>query len=162
MTMVDGQQETGRNGSSTWLLIVMGMLWLLFAIGMPLYQLNRAGSIEINWDTETEQQTAGFYLYRSELEDSGFVRITDTLIPAAGSAVSGASYAYIDENVSSGVTYYYLLEEIENDASAHRYEDDKFSHTVSAITWWVLLLSGGSAVIGCALLIMGIKEKRRI
>jgi hypothetical protein len=159
---VDGQEKTARSGSSTGLLIVMGMLWLLFAIGMPLYQLNRAGSIEINWETETEQQTAGFYLYRSDLEDSGFVRITDTLIPAIGSAVSGASYVYIDENVSSGETYYYLLEEIENDASAHRYEDDKFSHTVSAITWWVLLLSGSSAVIGCALLIMGIKESRRV
>lgn len=159
--VADGQEKVTRNGASTGLLIIMGALWLLFAIGMPLYQLNRAGSIEINWETETEQQTAGFYLYRSELENSGFVRITDTLIPATGSAISGASYVYIDENVSSGETYYYLLEEIENDASAHRYEDDKFSHTVSAITWWVLLLSGSSVVIGCALLIMGIKESRR-
>jgi len=157
----DIQQKPTRSGSSTWLLIVMGVLWLLFAIGMPLYQLNRAGSIEIKWDTETEQQAAGFYLYRSESEDGDFVRITDNLIPAKGSAVSGASYIYADENVTSGITYYYLLEEIENDASAHKYEEDIFSHTVSAITWWTLLLSGISALIGFILLIMGIKEKRR-
>ena len=157
----DIQQKSTSSGSSTWLLIVMGVLWLLFAIGMPLYQLNRAGSIEIKWDTETEQQTAGFYLYRSESEDGDFIRITDSLIPATGSAVSGASYIYADENVTSGVTYYYLLEEIENDASAHKYEDDMFSHRVSAITWWTLLLSGISALIGFALLIMGIKEIRR-
>jgi len=157
----DIQQKPTRSGSSTWLLIVMGVLWLLFAIGMPLYQLNRAGSIEIKWDTETEQQAAGFYLYRSESEDGDFVRITDNLIPAKGSAVSGASYIYADENVTSGITYYYLLEEIENDASAHKYKEDIFSHTVSAITWWTLLLSGISALIGFALLIMGIKEKRR-
>ena len=139
----------------------MGVLWILFAIGIPLYQRNRAGDIEIEWTTETEQETAGFYLYRSESAEDGFVRINDEMIPAHGSTVSGASYTYVDQNLSAGVTYYYLLEEIEYDASAHKYKEDIFSHTVPAATWWVLLLSGISALVGFALLMTGIKETRR-
>ena len=158
--MTDKRQKTAKNGASTWMLIGMGVLWILFAIGIPLYQRDRAGDIEIEWTTETEQQTAGFYLYRSESEDGEFVRISEEMLPAQGSAVSGASYIYIDQNLPSGVTYYYLLEEIEYDASAHKYEEDIFSHDVPTTTWWVLLLSGFSALIGFALLIMGIKENR--
>jgi len=159
--MTDTQQNGTKNGASTWMLLGMGVLWILFAIGIPLYQRDRAGDIEIEWTTETEQQTAGFYLYRSESEDGEFIRINDEMIPAQGSAVSGASYTYIDQNLPSGVTYYYLLEEIEYDASAHKYEEDIFSHDVPTTTWWVLLLSGISALIGFALLMMGIKETRR-
>lgn len=158
--VTDSQQKTAENGASTWMLLGMGVLWILFAIGIPLYQRDRAGDIEIEWTTETEQQTAGFHLYRSEFEDNAFIRISDEMIPAHGSAVSGASYTYIDQDLPSGVTYYYLLEEIEYDASAHKYEEDIFSHNVPTTTWWVLLLSGLSALIGFALLIMGIKEKR--
>ncbi len=159
--MTDTQQNGTKNSASTWMLLGMGVLWILFAIGIPLYQRDRAGDIEIEWTTETEQQTAGFYLYRSESEDGEFIRISDEMIPAQGSAVSGASYIYIDQNLPSGVTYYYLLEEIEYDASAHKYEEDIFSHNVPTTTWWVLLLSGISALIGFALLMMGIKETRR-
>ncbi len=159
--MTDTQQNGTKNGASTWMLLGMGVLWILFAIGIPLYQRDHSGDIEIEWTTETEQQTAGFYLYRSESEDGEFIRINDEMIPAQGSAVSGASYTYIDQNLPSGVTYYYLLEEIEYDASAHKYEEDIFSHDVPTTTWWVLLLSGISALIGFALLMMGIKETRR-
>ncbi len=152
-------EEMKRSGSSS-LLIVIGVLWLLLAAAVLYFQLGRPASIDVEWNTATELETAGFNLYRSQSPNNGFEQINDTLIPSEGSATSGATYLFTDESVTPGETYYYLLEEVEYDATTNRYENDIFSHTVPQATWQTAALTAVSLLAGLAMLIMGIRERR--
>jgi hypothetical protein len=69
--------------------------------------------IIIEWSTESEVDNAGFNLYRAVSEDSGYIKINDSLIPAEGSPSEGASYEFIDDTVQNRKTYYYKLEDID-------------------------------------------------
>jgi hypothetical protein len=73
------------------------------------------GHILIEWETAMEIDTVGFNLYRSESPGGPYVKLNDTLIPSqALGAPFGADYAWPDENVQSGITYYYYkLEDVE-------------------------------------------------
>jgi hypothetical protein len=70
------------------------------------------GRVTLLWETGAEVDNAGFNLYRSDTESSGYVKINSSLIPAKGSASKSASYAYVDTNVQNRKTYYYKLEDI--------------------------------------------------
>jgi outer membrane protein assembly factor BamB len=72
------------------------------------------GSVTLAWETASEIENAGFNLYRSEFKNSGYMQINKQLIMAKGSAVQGADYVFIDNNVKNGRTYYYKLEDIDN------------------------------------------------
>ncbi|PXF56249.1 MAG: hypothetical protein C4B58_14165 [Deltaproteobacteria bacterium] len=67
-------------------------------------------SVLLAWETATEIDNAGFYLWRTDAEDAEYIRITDYLIPAEGGLTQGATYAYEDFDVVPGLTYYYQLE----------------------------------------------------
>ena len=69
------------------------------------------GSVTLAWETATEVDNAGFNLYRAKLENGKYKKINDTLIPAQGDTVSGASYSYID--TPGNGTFYYKLEDID-------------------------------------------------
>lgn len=69
----------------------------------------------LEWETASEIDNAGFYLWRTETEYAEYVRITDYLIPAEGGPIQGATYAYEDFDVVPGLTYYYQLEDIDYD-----------------------------------------------
>ncbi|MCP4708676.1 MAG: LamG domain-containing protein [Planctomycetes bacterium] len=73
----------------------------------------RFGKTIISWETASETDNAGFNLYRSTSADGDFVQINDVLIPAEGSAIEGAFYQIVDEDVRNGRTYYYLLEDVD-------------------------------------------------
>lgn len=157
------ETQLNSQSSSSKLLVVMGVLWLLLAAGLLYYQLVNPAKVEINWETATEQETAGFYLYRSNSPDGEFVILNpDGIVNAEGSPVSGASYTYVDEEVVPGETYYYLLEEVEFDASRNRYEQDIFEYEVPRFTWWAVVLTAASALIGLVLLVTGLKEARNL
>ncbi|NUO10201.1 MAG: hypothetical protein HUU08_16290 [Candidatus Brocadia sp.] len=70
------------------------------------------GKIILKWDTATEVDNAGFNVYRADSEGGSYVQINDTLIPAKGSAVSGASYRFQD--ASGTCNSYYKLEDLDN------------------------------------------------
>ncbi len=74
-------------------------------------------AIRIRWETATEFNNAGFLLARTTNPNAAYSDYTNIspFIPAQGSDVIGASYEFRDENVTSGVTYYYLLKAIETD-----------------------------------------------
>lgn len=151
------------NSSSARLLMIMGALWLILAAALLFYQLSNPAKVEIKWETATEQETAGFYLYRSQTPDGEFEPINpDKIIDSKGNPVSGASYTYIDSNVTAGETYYYILEEVEYDLSRNRYVNDMFAYTVPRVSWWVVILTAGSIIVGLALLITGLKEDRSL
>jgi hypothetical protein len=72
------------------------------------------GGILIAWETAIEIDTVGFNLYRSTLPGGPYVKLNGTLIPSqAPGSISGATYAWLDEDAESGITYYYKLEDIE-------------------------------------------------
>ncbi len=107
---------------------------------------NADGTIEIEWRTATEDNTAGFSLKRSTTPpDNAF--ITDTsgpfiqfteegsssstdFIDARGSTVAGDTYTVIDSNVTAGNTYYYLLVETVFSGGRTPYGDDIASVTL--------------------------------
>ncbi len=74
------------------------------------------GEVDINWETATEIDTAGFFVRRSEAENGEFARISD-FIPAEGDGLTGATYEYLDEGLTNGMTYFYQLEAIDYDQS---------------------------------------------
>ena len=155
-TAAANQQD--RSGT---LLIGVGILWLLLAGVLLIYQLVTPGRVEITWETATEQRTAGFNIYRSSEPTQGFALINrDHVISSQGGSVSGARYSFFDDDVEAGKTYYYLLEEVEFDGTQKRYNDEIFEHTVPEITWWAVILTAGSAAFGAALIISGLREKK--
>lgn len=66
----------------------------------------------IRWTTESELDTVGFNLYRSDTADGEFVKINEELIPPAPDPFIGGEHTFIDENVIRGRTYYYQLETV--------------------------------------------------
>ena len=141
-------------------MVMMGIFWLFLAGALLFYQLANPVTVKIEWDTATELDTAGFYLYRSQAADGDFERVNDVLIDSQGSAVSGAAYSFVDRNVEPGKTYYYVLEEVQTNAAVNRYENDMFSYTVPRVTWWAVVLTALTMVVGLALLVFGLREGR--
>ena len=79
--------------------------------------------VTLIWRTESEDNTAGFNIYRGIVRGKfglgrsdapEMEKINDALIPATGSISSGADYTFIDENVKNGFTYIYQLEDVDN------------------------------------------------
>lgn len=152
------QGNDNHANSASKLLILMGFLWLVLGGGLIFYQLIKPPSVTVQWNTETELDTAGFNLYRSELGEDNYTLVNDTLINSEGGATSGASYTFVDSSVEAGKTFIYLLEEIQIDGTANRYEDDKFSYTVPSMTNWSVILAAIAIVVGLGLLVVGVRE----
>ncbi len=68
------------------------------------------GNVLVEWGTATETDCAGFNLWRSETEDAGYAKLTESLIPCKG---DGSQYKYVDKEVRKKKTYYYKLEDID-------------------------------------------------
>jgi YD repeat-containing protein len=75
----------------------------------------------IQWETETENRTAGFNLYRKSAIPGDYQKINTALIPAQGSATTGAQYSYTDVPPRPGSRWQYLLEEVETGGATNRY-----------------------------------------
>jgi hypothetical protein len=69
-------------------------------------------SIRIEWETATEFNNAGFLVTRRTNPNNSYEKISG-FIPAEGSGPIGAKYEYLDEDVSVGILYYYVLEDFD-------------------------------------------------
>jgi hypothetical protein len=96
----------------------------------------KAGKVILQWNTESETDNAGFNFYRSESENGEYIKINDSLIPAQGSSIQGASYEYIDKDVTNRKTYYYKLEDIDLNGTSTMHG------IVSATPRWILGIFG--------------------
>ena len=150
-----------RIGSSRWLMII-GFLWISLAVALLLYQFYGQRDVNVEWNTATEIDTAGFYLYRSNSPDGEFALINKEgeLIPSQGNAFSGATYLFTDENVEPGETYYYLIEEVEYDLTSRRYEDQMIAYEVPRVDWWAIALAAISVFVGPIMIVAGLRESR--
>jgi len=75
----------------------------------------------LEWETKSEINNMGFNLYRSYDPVDGYVRINKSLIPGLGDSVIGRTYTYTDLDVKNGITYYYLLEDVDRDLTTTRH-----------------------------------------
>lgn len=95
---------------AVWLIALSSALLVGCECGPP--------TVTIRWVTESEFNTAGFNLYRAEREEGPYdVKVNDRLIPARDDPALGGEYVYTDTQVIAGRTYYYRLEEVEQDGT---------------------------------------------
>lgn len=145
--------------SSQRLMLLLGLLWLLMAAAIVISQFARPTPIRIEWETETEVDTAGFNIYRASSADGDFSRINEQLIPGEGGPSSGASYEYVDRDVEPGQVYFYQLEDVELDNSAERHEIIEFEAPLAP--WWAAVTAAISVLAGLVLLVRGLRTDRQ-
>jgi hypothetical protein len=88
---------------------------------LSLYGIPGNQSITVQWETAAEFNLAGFNVFRSTNPSSNFSRINPELISAEGDAFIGDIYAYTDQPLTNGQTYYYLLQIVRVDSSVEEY-----------------------------------------
>ena len=71
------------------------------------------GQVDLAWETATETDNAGFRLWRADSKGGIYARITADLIPSEGGPTGGSTYAFTDDGVSAGKTYWYKLEDVD-------------------------------------------------
>lgn len=73
--------------------------------------------VELRWETAVELDFVGFHLWRStEGQRQTATRLTSTLIARRGGS-TGATYTFVDEQVTGGQTYTYWLEKVRGDGT---------------------------------------------
>jgi hypothetical protein len=93
---------------------------IIIVLAWPSFQ---HAEIVVQWTTASELDTAGFNIYRSDAPDGEFVRVNANIVPASPDPFTGGSYEFKDQNVIPGRTYYYILEDIDNNGVANRSKD---------------------------------------
>jgi hypothetical protein len=154
--MVDEQQNLPHQANKV--MILLGLMWIILALVIVALQFVMSPKIEIEWETETEIDTAGFNIYRSDTADGEYLRINEQIIPSQSDAVSGASYIFKDNDVERGKTYYYQLEDIEYDNSTQRHET--LIGEVTGLNWWTIPLALVSGVIGAVMIVSGLRPRK--
>lgn len=79
-----------------------------------------AEGIQIRWRTESEHECFGFHLYRQSEPDDGREKVTDQIIPGAGTSSVPHNYTLLDPVTEPG-TYRYWLEEVAEDGMNTEY-----------------------------------------
>lgn len=80
------------------------------------YAEGMANNIVLHWHTASESGNLGFYLWRNTQANGNYSQISE-LIPSEDDGL-GADYQYEDANVTSGVLYYYKLQDVPSDGAA--------------------------------------------
>lgn len=136
------------------LIIGIGLLWIFASCAALGYELIRKPKLVIQWDTETEVNTAGFNLYRSIHIDGQYDRLNPSLIHGADDPLAGGKYIFTDENVEAGQVYYYQLEEVETDGRVNRI--DVIQGRAPGVKYWFLALSVAGIFFGLVLVGKGL------
>jgi hypothetical protein len=71
------------------------------------------GKVTLRWNISLQAKNAGFNLYRTEEKSGSFAKINSLLIQPTKSSLIGQLYEYEDASLRNGKTYYYKLEEID-------------------------------------------------
>lgn len=109
-------------GNSSRTPVILGAIWVIAGLLVALIWLLQRPNIEINWQTESEFESAGFNILRGLAESGPFVQVNEILIPASSDAAAGGVYAFVDDDVVAGQVYFYQLEDVELNGSVTRHE----------------------------------------
>ena len=141
--------------TNTLIWIICGLL-VVAGLGLGIHgflNLDKANVI-VEWTTASELNTVGFYLLRGEAETGPFEQVNAELIPATSDSLTGNSYSYEDAGVTAGVTYYYMLEEIEDTGNTNQHGPIVVEASSPATTELLIaaLLIGGAIIYAVILL----------
>ncbi len=143
-------------------LILVGLLSIVAATAAAWgeWQKQTHPQLVIEWSTESQVDTAGFFLFRGESLDGPWSQVNADLIPASDEILTGDEYSFVDTQVSPGHTYYYQLEDIAFSGQRDR-QPIPGAGTPPVPRAWVLGLSGLGALVGAYLLIDGLGWRPR-
>jgi hypothetical protein len=73
--------------------------------------------IYVNWETASEIDNLGFYVWRSQAETTGYAKLPldsppEQFIPSQDDFGVGALYEFVDVQVTPGIRYYYKVEDV--------------------------------------------------
>lgn len=143
-----------------WSRFVLRRAGLAISLLAVLLLTSCSAPVRVQWQTETEMNTAGFNLYRGTSPDGPFdVKINAELIPPAEDPLTGKDYTYIDATAQPGVTYYYKLEEVERNGATNRF--GPISVRAGGFDWRHGLVLGLLAVAVVLLWVRGGREASR-
>jgi hypothetical protein len=120
---------------------------ILLLLALTLLVAGCSAPVRVTWKTETEMNTAGFNLYRGTSPDGPFdTKVNAQLIPPSADPLTGKDYSYLDQTAQTGVTYYYQLQEVEQDGQINRF--GPISVTAGGgLRWQHAALLGGLALL---------------
>lgn len=72
------------------------------------------GSVRIAWKTESQEETYGFNILRSNEKSGPYVAVNDRIIPGEGTTNIPRGYCFEDVGVTRGAVYFYQIEEVTN------------------------------------------------
>jgi len=72
------------------------------------------GRVRIAWATETQTDTYGFNILRSDSPDDPYKPVNKTIIPGEGTTNVPSNYCFEESGLERGRVYYYQVEEITN------------------------------------------------
>jgi len=86
------------------------------AVSLTFFDAHASGrNLVVEWQTASEMDLLGFYLYRSTAPEGDYSEVSDGLIPSiAPGSMGGSDYRWVDDDASAGVTYYYKLEGVDS------------------------------------------------
>ena len=129
--------------------LFLAAAWLLVGLLAIAEWLVDRPSIQIEWQTETEFESAGFNLLRGEAASGPYLQLNERLIPASNDAAAGADYSFIDGDVVAGQQYYYQLEDVDFTGGATRHAP--ISIVAPSRPHWLLAAGLISALAGSML-----------
>ncbi len=157
------------------LFILIGILWIVLG-AVIFWQLPTAvGSIRVTWETETEQDNAGFNVYRAEApagatsaddcadtQAEEYTQVNDQLIGSTGNTVEGDSYVFDDLSAETDKRYCYQLEDVELSGRVERHPPifGRAPRQFDRILY--LVLAPLSLIVGTGLIISGFKGGRSL
>jgi uncharacterized repeat protein (TIGR01451 family) len=74
---------------------------------------NVNGRLAVQWTTVSENDTAGFYLFRRDDSTGRYIQIDGRILPALISVPQGGTYGLVDNGASVDQSYTYVLVEVE-------------------------------------------------
>jgi len=73
---------------------------------------NPGDGIKLTWRTESEVQSSGFHVWRSDHEDGIYTRVTPGLILSHGNSTTAHEYSFHDETAQDDFIYWYKIQEL--------------------------------------------------
>lgn len=78
-------------------------------------------AVLIQWTTESEKDSWGFNILKSEKHDGFYERVNAEMIKGAGTKTTRSFYQFVDSRVDMGSTYYYKLEQVDVNGAKNYY-----------------------------------------